>query len=36
LDAHLDTDLMANLLLQINNKLETTEATIYWTDLPKY
>ena len=34
LDANLDTDLMANLLLQINNKLETTESTIYWTDLP--
>lgn len=36
LDAHLDTDLMANLLLQINNKLETTESTIYWTDLKNY
>lgn len=35
LDANIDTDLMANLLLQINNKLETTESTIYWTDLPK-
>lgn len=36
LDANLDTDLMANLLLQINSKLDQTESTIYWTDLPKY
>lgn len=36
LDAHLDTDLMSNLLEQINYKLDVTENTIYWTDLPKY
>lgn len=36
LDAHLDKDIMANLLLQINNKLDQTETTIYWTDLPRY
>ena len=36
LDASIDTDLMSNLVQQINNKLETTESTIYWTDLPKY
>ena len=36
LDAHLDTDLMANLLAQINYKLDIAESTIYWTDLPKY
>ncbi len=36
LDAHLDTDLMANLLEQINYKLDQAESTIYWTDLPSY
>lgn len=33
LDANLNTDLMANLLDQINNKLDQTDSTIYWTDL---
>ena len=36
LDAHLDTDLMSNLLEQINYKLDQADSTIYWTDLPKY
>ena len=36
LDANIDYDLMSNLVQQINNKLDTTETTIYWTDLPKY
>ena len=36
LEAGLDVDLMANLLEQINYKLDQADSTIYWTDLPKY
>jgi len=36
LEADLDVDLMANLVEQINYKLDQADSTIYWTDLPSY
>lgn len=35
IDENIDYDLMSDLVQQINYKLDNTESTIYWTDLPK-
>lgn len=36
LDANLNKDVTASLVEQINAKLDNTETTVYWTDLPEY
>ena len=36
IEASIDTDLMSNIMQQINAKLDSVETTIYWDDLPNY
>lgn len=36
LDANLNKDVTASLVEQVNAKLDNTETTIYWTDLPEF